>query len=808
MIRQNVEIRQEFEAKIQSSGKDAEDKALQRAEELLAPQMRAISERLQELVQAAQLRVEEAFPKISEVSDLLGATRSEIQPLQQRADAAAARLDRVAVETSTTSKDCQDLSANFKNVVDDIRAKIATEARNTKEMDVKFKAALEEGLNKAAAATQASQDKGDMQHKEILAKMVALEERFQRRLDDFADRSLKEMKLGDEDVMVRFRAEIQQVNQTVQKRSEEAQEHAEGIGRGAISTLRSELDASSKHAKASSDRNLEQKARDLIARMNEGFEGANRRSDTVKEQGSAALYEANTVIRKTLADTRSNLLSEMSAMKQLVANAETRIVQVSEELEAKLIDVTSSRIEDIAADIRVELNDTKVMLQDQDQSMRQGMKDLLDEAVSKLDKSIEWAVESTTNSSSLSLGQAIAQLQSEMANTLKASNELTDNVRCGAADALGKEVQARREALLDAQKARESLTAVLRDELKAASTETVTQSVALTDKIQRRLEASNQAIKSMEIQLAVASKERTDDSAALRIELKTDRQRNEELATTANQLTQQVRDNLETYLQNEAGELRVALADARKKIYEESNALRAELREQPSKRELVELASTTTEQYNEINKAIDTHRSRLELAVAESGTRVREARSEASEARLRMQRETMALGAELTTLRAASSSLASGVLKSLQVIGFIRDDVEVASGKDGSKASDMGGGKEHTRGIEIEDLLEWEKVGKSLATRVSRQWYLKESNGIATMLSLVDRKAEAQEVVALKTLIQTKLSSTGTVALNEIQLKLDDTSSTMAPFSPSAPKSEGPPNGVNKAREQRMQPST
>merc|ERR1719261_1578776 len=102
----------------------------------------------------------------------------------------------------------------------------------------------------------------------------------------------------------------------------------------------------------------------------------------------------------------------------------------------------------------------------------------------------------------------------------------------------------------------------------------------------------------------------------------------------------------------------------------------------------------------------------------------------------------MTLGAELTTLRAASSSLANGLLKALQVIGFVREEVGTGSGK------------EAHRSFEIEDLLEWEKAGKSLATRVARQWYVKESAGISTMLSMVERKVDSDELVPLKNLIR------------------------------------------------------
>jgi len=141
--------------------------------------------------------------------------------------------------------------------------------------------------------------------------------------------------------------------------------------------------------------------------------------------------------------------------------------------------------------------------------------------------------------------------------------------------------------------------------------------------------------------------------------------------------------------------------------------------------------------------------------VADFSARTREVRNESSEARLRMQREVIALGNEITQLRASATSLTNGVMKAMQIIGFIREEAHTAGttegqeGKDGEKKS----GKEGdavARSIEVEDLLEWEKVGKSLATRIARNWYQKESAGIPSLLAMVERKAETSQLEGLK----------------------------------------------------------
>merc|ERR1719183_699406 len=99
MCRQVADLRQELETKSRERAQAAEDQAVRRAEEHLTPQIHALDERLQAHLQALQGRLEEVFPKIASLADHHEGTRAELHPLHARADAAAARLDRLAVQT-------------------------------------------------------------------------------------------------------------------------------------------------------------------------------------------------------------------------------------------------------------------------------------------------------------------------------------------------------------------------------------------------------------------------------------------------------------------------------------------------------------------------------------------------------------------------------------------------------------------------------------------------------------------------------------------------------------------------------------
>lgn len=798
IIRQNVETRRDFEKKIQDSSKETEDAVVQRLDGLLAPQISSMAGHLQGLTQAAHQRADEAYSKITEFTHQISSHHDEVAPLLQRADSAAAQLDRLSVESSTAVKDCADLRADFTDVVAELRAKIADETSKREEADAKLMVMLAEASQTAANTNKFALVKAEDNLNQLLSKMTALELRFHSRLDETAEQSLRESKLGGEDVMKRLRSELLAVNELIQKRFDESQEKAEDSLGNALSTMRGEFDAAVKHSASASERHVEQMAQEITLKNSDALDAAKNHSESVRESCGLALNEASTVLRKAITDTRVGLTAETQTLRQLLSGVELRASQATEEAGCKAVEMATKRLQDTAADIRNELQETKQSLLDADETLRQNLVGLLEQASGKLERSIEVTAQNTASAGLLSLGQAVTQLRSELAEILKAANERTDQVRCQAADALSKEVCARREALSVAEAAREAILGKLREEIQNATYRLVSDSEALTDKLDHRVDLANQYIQNLQGNIEHVARELSDSSAALLKQLKVERQRTEEMGSEASRLTHQVQDTLEAHLQNETTDIRREIADARKKIYEETTVLRAELREQPTKREFVELASTATEQYNELNSAIEGHRFRLEAVASEHNTRLRETKVEMNEARLRMQQEAMALGSEITTLRSASSSLANGVLKALQVIGVMREDVETASGSEGVDA--LKEKRDHHLSIEIEDLLEWEKLGKSLAARIARQWYVKEkeSTGIVTMLSLVERKAEADEILVLKELIREYLDKR-TAASN-------GTNSTMTPYSPISPKTdaETPPRGVSMVREQRL----
>merc|ERR1740123_879212 len=129
----------------------------------------------------------------------------------------------------------------------------------------------------------------------------------------------------------------------------------------------------------------------------------------------------------------------------------------------------------------------------------------------------------------------------------------------------------------------------------------------------------------------------------------------------------------------------------------------------------------------------------------------------------------MALGNEVTSLRAAATTLANGVVRALQVIGLLEAGSMVpptprggAAGaptprvepKGGASPTPRGGPSQQVeslqslssgRSIRVEDLLLWERAGNPLASKVARAWQRredllrKEGAATPTVLAALDR---------------------------------------------------------------------
>merc|ERR1712137_401931 len=140
----------------------------------------------------------------------------------------------------------------------------------------------------------------------------------------------------------------------------------------------------------------------------------------------------------------------------------------------------------------------------------------------------------------------------------------------------------------------------------------------------------------------------------------------------------------------------------------------------------------------------------LESSLSNVGNRIERS---ARDVRESCREELHTLGRELTNLRAASGSLAAGVFAALEVLGLLGDE-QLSSVHSGSRPPTPKGWRDLpallSSSYHFEDLLNWEKAGQALSTRILEHWRVREYPDAPDILSLVDRKADRTELARLR----------------------------------------------------------
>eukprot|EP00927_Polykrikos_kofoidii_P002842 TRINITY_DN11138_c0_g1_i1.p1 TRINITY_DN11138_c0_g1~~TRINITY_DN11138_c0_g1_i1.p1 ORF type:complete len:861 (-),score=217.86 TRINITY_DN11138_c0_g1_i1:103-2685(-) len=781
MIRRLHDQREELEQKMAESCRSTQEEAIRLTSEQLHPYMKEVEKKLQARLDQVQLQTDQAPPRIQEVLEMLMALKNEVTPLHSRADAAAARLDRLGVQSATTSKDCSTLSQDFTDSMDELRGALKEQETRRNQLEEALRELIRDTSDSLGRANQAAVERADKQCYMQTAQCENLEERLRKSLAELEERARAEANLGDENVINKLMPEVQTVEALIRRRTEECNGQAERLTNNTGAKLREELDTACKRVTAINEQLVDRKARELALMLDQGLAMANRLTEGVREGADTSLRDQILGVRNSLADGLAESAQNLESLRQQVVAVETRSLQSIEHAKSTLLDTTSTKLDEMVKALRRDMDTNQRGAAQDDETLRQDVLRLLTQESSRLEKAIEEMGSNCNHTAEASVGVCNAQLREQLTKAIREANERTDAARCAAADALSKEVQSRQACMLSSDQSRETLAKNLRDELHGVASDAEKRLQNSVMSIDQRIHAANQALKALEVALQADEKHLVETTTSLRAQLKSERQLTEEQEADAGRRLAQTRDSLETRIQSEASDIRKMLGDCQKKIHDEAAEIRSEMREKANKKEVQDMGRTSADRCNEVTTMLDSHRIRLEESVGDFAARYREVRQEANESRLRGQREAIALGGEVTQLRAASSSLMNGVLKAFQVVGLLARDEHVtemhSSGATTERAfapgSPSGGsttidGGVSRRGFEVEDLLKWEKSGRSLASRVERNWYKQEMAGIPNMMAMVHRKLELgeEDVSRLRSVLGADWSPESTSIMN------------------------------------------
>eukprot|EP00927_Polykrikos_kofoidii_P066092 TRINITY_DN61750_c0_g1_i1.p1 TRINITY_DN61750_c0_g1~~TRINITY_DN61750_c0_g1_i1.p1 ORF type:complete len:693 (+),score=122.78 TRINITY_DN61750_c0_g1_i1:110-2080(+) len=200
------------------------------------------------------------------------------------------------------------------------------------------------------------------------------------------------------------------------------------------------------------------------------------------------------------------------------------------------------------------------------------------------------------------------------------------------------------------------------------------------------------------------------------------------------------------------------LVETRSSLTDAAAAAMSQARARPTQEDLNQatclvqnVAEEAMAKVKDFSIGLDHQRTWLEAQVGNIGGRCQKVEAEAGDARARMHKEIVELDSELKTVRLASTSLVHGVLRAFQVLGLLRRCepdprlLQMHEGRDYLARS-------HAT-LEISDLLLWERQGLPLAARVTQSWRDFESQGIPSVLALIDQKATEQDLTAVRSAV-------------------------------------------------------
>jgi len=718
---------------------ESEEKAVFRSAELHGSRQVQVSAELKEHLRTANAGQEEAVTRAHEVSEQHACLSRQVHQLQAQMDAAAAQIDRLAVQTATCSKDTSKFSSDSSKTLIELRAKLEDEAMQRRQLEATLKHVIGDAAGMAAGALNTAIQRSDQKWEQTKQGMTKMEDRLVQSIADATERTIKEANVSDELLYRRILPEVQEIGAEAERQVTRLQDRSEAAMKEVLKQIREEIEAASKRTGSEGEQLALKCVQELRAKVDDGLENATNSVHKLKMIFDKAQEDAVADLRRTILETRSACTGDAQRLKEDLSSAQADLSLAIADVERRAVDAARKRLEDAVADIHRKVGEVKEVQVSSDEKLRKDCAEQLQHAVSRLERSIEECSTSCKGSATTALSQASSQLRAEMTESFRGARERVDTGHSQMLEKMRSEMETRQQALVKSDAAREALAAGIREDIRRASQETAAASQAMAKTMDGKLETTHTELHSLERSLEAMHAEELQNATSFRAQLLKERQQTEEANSQLSALVAQTRDNLESQSRSDAADMRNIVSEARKRLTDEAASIRKELRDLPSKRDLQAVIATTADSCQAASQAADTCRTRLESSVQDFAGRCREFSSETQDTKNRVQREMMSLGNEVTQLRAATSSLVNGVIKALATIGLIGNEDQPVD--DSSLASTENPGREtpvHRRPLEVEDLLQWEKIGRSLTTRISRQWYPREIAGFPTLVSVVE----------------------------------------------------------------------
>mmetsp|Transcript_46882 Transcript_46882/g.111602 ORF Transcript_46882/g.111602 Transcript_46882/m.111602 type:complete len:879 (-) Transcript_46882:111-2747(-) len=780
---QLLDQRAALEKKIEESAERASSQAVRDSETSWLPQFEALQQRMDKEIGHLSAMLSDAKGSASKQDNNKKSIESTFlgQLQELRLDLSHLKVDiprlRQSVEEATkTVRPLQDsvqelregqtsLQAELHTASEKLESKIADEVRRAEATESTWGLRLQDVASNAADERRNSEEKARRQAAEAMQHAASVEDRLRICIDQLSNDLTTRSQQHAQEAIRALRPEVDAAVEAVHHHVEERHGHVQAENIEMNRQLRAEIQVCKEDAVIRAMDGTSKRIAELTLDWSSKLEEADRRSGAT-QQGHA----------ESLATTTSGLHSRMDEVSETLGG---RMKQLEEALEAAQVAARDAMLwaeqsamrtaerhasfDDALALVREAFNQESAGRQKDLDTVRKEARESVQQAEEALDRRIKDMGSRCTSISEASLEELSKGLRQELLSWKQTADDRADTVQREVRSTLTQEAAARKDELAQvdefARRHTQSATLELQASLASLKADLSTRMDGLKGHVDANAERAFQLERSVEAQALTQAedvKRLRDDADA---SVKKLEERISETATSLSTPWQRKWDSLE----GRFVELQQSISSIADEKTTEVARLDALLKEKVARDELQEgvkaamhKAAEVTVQISALEMAMQRQQGGFEAEARDLAAQCHAAQAEATEAKSRMQRETSALGSELSQVRAAATSLTHGVVKALQVLGLLREEVEVTDpkGQDG-KALLV-----HRRwGIDVGDLLEWEKSGQPLASRVAQQWHPFERAEVPTVLALIERKANEADLRMLRAAIGGTLGS-------------------------------------------------
>lgn len=355
--RQMADHRRDQDARLRDTARVAEDAAVSRSEELLAPQLLALGERTRTEFHAMRVRADAEEEKLRQVETHTAAAHQGLADHSQRSSLIEGRLEVLEAQAKEAKHDRRQLHDLLKRCSTELTMGDNECERRRGETESAIRRSLSDAADLAAAATKAALDEATRRADNLEAKLLATDGRLSSKLEAGLELARGEAKAGDGElaqIMRRVR-DISSFRARRQQRMAEALAASERRTTRVAAEVRAEMHDTATHTLAVASSELNARSSELTTSFSDGLQAARAYSDGMKANNDCAIHDTAVSIHESLASHRSAMDAENLAVHRCLSESESRCAQQLSETENRMARALEQRVDNAVIALQQDL---------------------------------------------------------------------------------------------------------------------------------------------------------------------------------------------------------------------------------------------------------------------------------------------------------------------------------------------------------------------------------------------------------------------------------------------------------------------